>query len=407
MNNNSQKFVCSDCAGNNEITKDIFDEEKINETCSYCNEERNCIDLVSLAKAIDCTYRENYEQCKNGHSPIEIISEMLELDKSAGVLDVDIVSMLSNQELGSEYKDTESMYDEDMTYSSFSEKYPPINDGRVHKELWDSFCHSIQHRTRFFNIQIIDWLNRIFLGLDKVSYEDGISPIRTIHPNDSDAIFYRARYSTNAQERIKICCNPTQELSSPPVHLASNGRMNPTGISVFYAAFERETCIAEIRIPVGESAISGQFELKEPITVFDLTVFDKIDPEKIISDSFISNIGDNNVDSYEDRLSFLQKFCAEICKPYPPSKESLEYMPTQAFVEYLAHHYEPKIDAVIYPSTQRNGNGKNIVFLNRAAKVLCGGMTIIKFHLVAKQIGLNWNQNGMNTKILLSKNITN
>jgi hypothetical protein len=325
--------------------------------------------LNSLADAVDDVYRASYKQCDSGDSPSEIISsEILELDGSAGRLNFDLIEILSNRELGSEYKDKEAMYDESMTYSSFGGKYAPMNDGSEHKELWDIFCKCIKHRTRFFNIKMIDWLDRIFLGLDEISYENGKSPIRIIQPTDSDAVFFRARHATNAEERIKICCHPAQELSSPPVHLAANGRMNPTGISVLYAAFERKTCIAEIRLPVGEIAISGQFKLEKPITVFDLTVLDNINSEKTISEATKSIYGE--VDSFEDRLTFLRKFSAEISKPIPPHKAILDYMPTQALAEYLAHHYKPNIDAIVYESTQTNSGGKNIVFLNHAAKVI-------------------------------------
>lgn len=140
--------------------------------------------------------------------------------------------------------------------------------------------------------------------------------------------------------------------------------MNPIGIPVFYAAFERETCIAEIRLPVGETAISGQFKLEKPITIFDLTVLDKIHSEETIRQS-----ASHDFDSFEDRLTFLNKFSAEISKPVLPKEEAFDYMPTQALVEYLAYHYKPKIDAVVYASTQTNGKGKNIVFLNHTAKV--------------------------------------
>jgi RES domain/HEPN/RES N-terminal domain 1 len=371
MQNSLQKYVCLECAGNNELKEDVFSRKKEKKTCSYCRKRRLCIKVDFLANAIDDIYREGYEQCDNGNSPSEIISaEILELDNSAGKLDIDLVNILSDRESSSEYKDREPMYDECMTYSSIDEKYPPINDGREHKELWDVFCKQIKHRTRFFNHKVIDWLNDIFLDLDKISYKDGVSPIRTIQPTDSNAVFFRARKAANAQERIKICCNPTQELSSPPVILATNGRMNPIGISVFYAAYERETCIAEIRLPVGEMAISGKFKLEKPIIVFDLTVFDKIDSKKTIDDYLGTCKNYWNADLFEDRLEFLHKFSAEISKPVSPHKEALDYMPTQALIEYLAHHYKPNIDAVIYASTQTNGKGKNIVFLNQATKVV-------------------------------------
>jgi hypothetical protein len=324
MTNNLQKYVCSECAGSNDLKQDIFSTEKERKTCNYCGKGRRCISLNSLADAVDSVYRENYEQCTGGASPSEIISaEILELDNSAGRLDDDLVSILYDRESGSEYKDAEPMYDEGMTYS---EKYVPMNDGSEHKELWDDFCNRIKHRTRFFNTKIIGWLDNIFSDIDKFSYENGEKPIRTIQPTDSDVDFFRARHAANPEERIKICCHPAQELGPPPIHLASNGRMNPTGISVFYAAFKRETCVSEIRLPVGETAISGQFKLEKPITIFDLTVLDKIDSEKTIGQSASCDFY-----SFEDRLAFLHKFSAEISKPVSPKKEALDYMPTQAF----------------------------------------------------------------------------
>jgi hypothetical protein len=365
MTNNLKKYVCSECAGSNDLKQDIFDVEKETKTCNYCGRRRLCISLNSLANAVDTVYRENYEQCTSGASPSEIISaEILELDGSAGKLDDDLVSILSDRESGSKYKDAEPMYDEGMTYSSLSEKYAPINDGSEHMELWSYFCQRIKHRTRFFNAEMIDWLDMIFSDIGKFSYENGAKPIRTIRPTDLDAVFFRARVAANSEERIKICCHPAQELSPPPVHLTANGRMNPIGIPVFYAAFERETCIAEIRLPVGETAISGQFKLEKSITIFDLTVLDKIHSEETIRQS-----ASHDFDSFEDRLAFLNKFSAEISKPVLPKKEALDYMPTQALVEYLAYHYKPNIDAVVYESTQTNGKGKNIVFLNHAAKI--------------------------------------
>ncbi|OAI13173.1 hypothetical protein A1507_17540 [Methylomonas koyamae] len=127
-------------------------------------------------------------------------------------------------------------------------------------------------------------------------------------------------------------------------------------------------------------AISGEFKLERPITVFDLTVFDSIDLDKTINlvsdfDKIFcsdkkSTSSSEDIDLLEDRLAFLQKFSDEISKPILPNNEELEYMPTQALVEYLANHYEPNIDAIIYASTQTNRKGRNIVFLNNATNVI-------------------------------------
>lgn len=369
---NSPKYVCSECAGSNEnIKEDIFAEEAESETCGYCKEQRSCIAIASLAEVVNQIYRDDYAVCESGSEPCDIIQELLELDHSAGKLDWDLVSLLSSEEAGSsQYKDEEPMYDMSQTYGTSRMCNPPLNDGSEHKELWDSVCDQIKHRTRFFNNTVIKSLDGIFNDLDKLSYKGEKRPVRDIQPGDSEG-FYRARLAKDAEERIKFCCHPAQELAAPPAHLAKNGRMNPVGVSVLYAAFEEETCIAELRLPVGETTISGKFSLEQAITVLDLTVFETVDLQATLRE-MPEQEGYEQYDSYEDRIAFLHKFSAEISKPISPDKETLEYMPTQALIEYLAYHHEPKIDAVIYASTQVGGKAKNIVFLNRTAKLING-----------------------------------
>lgn len=52
-------------------------------------------------------------------------------------------------------------------------------------------------------------------------------------------------------ERSEITANPARNLGAPPKVRAGEGRMNPAGVPAFYGAFERETCVAELRPPVG------------------------------------------------------------------------------------------------------------------------------------------------------------
>lgn len=369
----SQKYVCSECAGNGEIKDEIFSEEKLRKTCGYCKKRRNCISIESLAKVVDEEYRNDYVLCKGGCSPVDIVNELLELNHSAGKLDEDLVSLLSAKEAGSsEYKDTKPMYDEYRTYRTFSECNPLLNDGSEHKEYWDFFCKGIQHRTRFFNNESINVLDKIFNGIEELPYKEGKSPIYKINPDDENGVFYRVRHAGHAQERIKICCHPTQELAAPPKELATNGRMNPIGVSVFYAAFKIETCIAELRLPVGETVVSGQFKLEKTITVFDLTIFDALDAGK--ASRYIDDDENFDYQEYADYIAFLKKFSAEISKPVSSNKGDLDYMPTQVLMEYLAYHYgienDTEIDAVIYASTQAGGEEKNIVFLRRIAELV-------------------------------------
>lgn len=358
MKNNSQPYVCSNCIGSEEYKTFIKEEGIGRKTCAYCKKQRTCVYLDLLADKIDEEYRANYVPNHSdddyGEPPYEIISQILELDGLEKLAN-DLVCILSESESRDVSQGADSLYDRSSLYKR-TEKY---DCGNIleHIETWEYFCWKIKHETRFFNNKLIQSLNSLFSELDTFSYDNN-KPIRTIKPNAKDAIFYRARYAADSSEKIRS--NPGIELGPPPPSVASSGRMNPVGVSVFYGAFEQKTCIAEIRVPVGETAISGQFKLEKPITVLDLTVFDTIEKPRNAQFTDSNQLG---------LFHFLRDFSLEISKPVHLDNANLEYLPTQALSEYLAYHYQPKIDAIIYPSTQTNGEGKNIVILNHAAKL--------------------------------------
>ena len=63
-------------------------------------------------------------------------------------------------------------------------------------------------------------------------------------------------------------------------------------------------------------------------------------------------------------IKFLEKFSYEISRPILPEDENIDYIPTQAITEFISNHLEQKIDGIIYPSTQTDGLGKNVVIFN-------------------------------------------
>ena len=55
-----------------------------------------------------------------------------------------------------------------------------------------------------------------------------------------------------------------------------------------------------------------------------------------------------------------------------PEDEELEYIPTQIVAEYLAQKANPRIDGILYPSSQTDGN--NVVLFNHACRVRPSGL---------------------------------
>lgn len=240
------KNICSGCVGNtyykNLIVSEGYPEPK---TCFYCKNKRKSIDLYKLADWVDDNYRENYEPSDGeGDSPNDLISEMLDVEPD---ISEDLVNILAEREGRDVNKGADPFYDSDSRYIAS----PFCGNIDEHIEGWEYFCNRIKHERRFFNNDFIDYLAKTFGNLKRFKSQNG-TPLRTINPGDPDASFYRARLIKTPDDEEKIMENPSQELGPPPRRKARAGRMNPAGVPVFYGAFEKHTCVAEIRPSVGD-----------------------------------------------------------------------------------------------------------------------------------------------------------
>ena len=236
-------FVCYACIGNENYKLFIKNNGKPKIKCNYCKKTITCIELELLANEVDEQYRENYEPKELGYgdTPSFFISEMLDLDNEA--ISDDLVEILSAREERDVSKGADALYDSDSFYGARDNDY--FGNFADRKDEWDYFCDKIKHRIRFFNNDLINYLNRTFKDLNNFKYANK-SPIRCIEPNDPESTFYRARIARDGGDEKIIQSNPSIELVPPPPHKAKAGRMNPAGISVFYGAFKPETCIAEM-----------------------------------------------------------------------------------------------------------------------------------------------------------------
>lgn len=118
--------------------------------------------------------------------------------------------------------------------------------------------------------------------------------------------------------------------------------LNAAGISVFYKSFDRDTCVAGLRTPVGGHAIVGRFEIRRPLRVLDLTL-DRHYAERMVYDAF------------------MRGFHAEIRRAVVPGRETLDYLPTQVIAEYLWSIVDPTVDGIVFGSAQITGSANNVV----------------------------------------------
>ena len=224
---------------------------------------------------------------------------------------------------------------------------------------WHEFGDGVRHGNRYFNDSAKKFLGWLFEGLDSYSCSSrDDSVVRILTPEDAPPI-YRARSCTTSDAVESISRDPASNLAAPPKEKSGEGRMNPAGVPAFYGAFERETCVAELRPPVGGTVISGEFRLTREVRLLDFGRFEKADLGQ--RPSFF----DPQYFEKSGRQEFLRDLHNEITVPVLPGFEK-NYLITQVVAEYLATQYDPRFDGVIFKSVQNEG-GHNIVLFSHVA----------------------------------------
>ena len=224
-----------------------------------------------------------------------------------------------------------------------------------HEELiygWQRFEEETKHRTRYFFPQVKGSstpgeryspggiLNALGQLVDSSNLHKAL--------NSNDAL-YRAR-------EISLTTTVTEfdEIGPPPNELAAAGRMNPAGISYFYAGLEKNTALAEVLGRPPCRVALGEFRSNRDLLVLDLT-----------SLPAIPSIFDSAQAALRDELIFMCGFVAAISEPVSKNgREDIDYVPSQIVCEYFSKVFKTKkgqcIDGIIYPSAIKLG-GRNIV----------------------------------------------
>lgn len=367
---NSAHYICFQCISDPVLREQIRAVGR-RRVCSYCEHSRKAVSLESLAEHVDEIYHllvrvgEEYpvvhddsdrvHWVNEGDSPVEIMAEILECDTRD--IASDVVSHLAKKYAWDVGHDGDFDWFDDTSEIYVIE----IPRDPEFKDTWSSYCNSIKHDRRFFNKNAASLLGEILEPILRGEWPRSGSAIRTIEPSGPDSFVYRGRLANGVEARKAIYRSPIRQLSAPPPELNSAGRMNPAGISVFYGSFDKRTCVAELRVPVGGEAIVGKFEVIRPLRVLDLTVLE--------SASFrLSFFEDNFLKKYAYN-EFLRGFHAEIRKPVVPGREALEYLPTQFIAEYLWATANPPLDGLIYGSSQLSAGANNIVIFPHACEV--------------------------------------
>lgn len=359
-------LVCPDCFEEKGLQRRIeeirphFDEGK----CDH-HESKKGVPANEVAEILREVIQNNYHHSGVGYdgepTGDDLISVLYDI---TGAENHDVIESLQDALIDGDHwwpgGVDEPFFSDEVGYTTITQY---LDDGRSMK--WSSFRQEIISRRRFFSSHAKITLSELFDGLHLLRDNRNEPAIRTLEPGS--LTLFRGRKANSPAERRRINKSPARELGPPPEKLRGAGRMNPSGIPVFYGALDIETSLAELRPAVGETVIAAEFDLLQPIVVLDTTKFES--PPKPLN-MFAK--------TFNERLSlwgFMAEFMTEISLPCLPNDEHLDYIPTQVVAEYLVHEHvvkvegeERHIDGLIFRSAQ-NPDGKNVVLFGSAGLV--------------------------------------
>lgn len=230
---------------------------------------------------------------------------------------------------------------------------------------WDGLVEVVKHRQRFFFILEApehvagDPGRRILGGGELLEVLAGlIREYDLVRSVEVDEDFYRVRIHP-ARKRY----SSAKDLGAPPAAGASQSRMSPAGIPMFYAADDLDTALAET-LDAGRTRRKGvtlaTFRLRRSCRIVDL---DRL-PD-------IASIFDEDVDAKtRHELYFLHSFRRAVGGHVDrDGREHVEYVPTQVVCEYLRHQFRDadghSVHGLAWESTRRPGRRNVVLFIDR------------------------------------------
>lgn len=374
--------ICHDCIGDDFLAASVKEQGTSNH-CSYCGKTQEAVQLNVLADRVHEVIQEHFRLIPSepedaegwlmqrlghwppfdGHSIADVVTDLVgEHEEFVR----DLISLLADayDPPTWDYKDSldiERAYDTD---SEYQDRGP---DDKPFRSRWDQFRREIQSRARFFSADAHMMLHEIFGDLTTLQAFGDRPVIREVRPSYEEFFFWRARVAQSKAEAEEILMSPTRELGPPPSlwkggHITPpGGRMNAPGVPVFYGASDLPTCVAEVRAPVRSYVVAAKFGVLRTVRLLDLDVLANV---YTTGSYFDPDLGER-----AGRALFLRRLATLISQPVMPRDEATEYLPTQAIAEFLANRQQPRLDGIVFRSSQSNTNGYNIVLFNHARTV--------------------------------------
>ena len=372
--------ICHDCIGDEFLAAEVR-EQGSPSRCKYCGQTREALPLGMLAHRVHEVLEEYFELMPSqptdgygmflqrqglwppdGDPVVTVIRDITRLSKEIAEDVRGLLHQSHDQPWDKDSLDADNAYDSESLYT---EREP---DDSPFRFLWTQFQHEIRSISRFFSVRAERLLASIFEDLPAHEAFDDRPVISKIGPDDADPYVWRARVAQSREQLKTILESPSQEIGPPPSRWEKDGRirppggrMNAPGIPVFYGARDMDTCVTEVRPPVGSHVVAAKFELLRTLRLLDLDALEWI----YVREGYF----DPEFAERRSKALFLQWLAREIGRPVMPQDETTEYLATQAMAEYLANKEDLRLDGIIFRSSQTRGIGRNLVLFTHARRV--------------------------------------
>lgn len=314
--------------------------------CDYCQKDLKVVELEDLMTFIMAGISNFYEDAANfmsynsqeggylgeTYTPDELIQEFVELEAEPFELIEDIVSSI-----------------DDIAWAKPNLYYD--NEGDELMTQWLYFKNIVKHKSRFlFSPGDENEYKNVYKILNEVGRL--IVSLNLIRKVPKGSKIYRCR-----QHDSKKIITEIKEMISPPIEKAIYpNRFSPSGISMLYSAFDKETAIFE--------TISREDKKNKYITIAEL----ELGEDKYVIDFCkLPNIPSifGQIKNYY-LIYFIHDLVRDFTKDVKKDgKEHIEYVPTQVVTEFFRYSFNKKrkykIDGIIYPSS-KNSKKKALVF---------------------------------------------
>ncbi|PAC27043.1 HEPN-associated N-terminal domain-containing protein [Flectobacillus sp. BAB-3569] len=346
ISNIPDKYICAKHFDDRYITNFIKKNYEAG-YCDYCKKDLKVVSFEDLMEFImdgvsnfydDAANFMSYNSREGGYlgeiyTPDELIQDQIRLDAQPFKIIEDIVDAI-----------------EDVAWAQPDLYYANIKDDLEYQ--WSYFKEIIKHRSRYLFSSGDKNQTRAFHILREVgTLVSGLNIIKIIPKGTK---LYRCR-----QHDIKTNILEFNDITAPPNEKAIYpNRFSPTGISMFYSAFDITTATLE--------TISREDKSKKWITIGE---FETLEDEFVVDFNKLPNIP--SIFGIRDKkkyylVLFLHSFVRDMTKEIKKDgKEHTEYVPTQVVTEFLRYPFNTKrknkLSGIIYPSSQ-NRNHKSAVF---------------------------------------------